>query len=101
MAATCALRVSMKMPASKRGVVIVLLFVLPLALQPVAGFAQSLTTPASHEVNAGVGGYNYVEPGSLKISIHGPKFSGEYTGVLPLNARRHWFVKANARTSIG
>jgi hypothetical protein len=78
-----------------------------VALIPVRGFAQptagpsSLATLAGHEVNAGVGGYEYVEPGDLAISISGAKFSGEYTGVVPIDGRRRWFVKANARTSVG
>jgi len=98
-----------------------LLFAAIVAMVSVPGFAQAtnstsaqlvqtprttageatLATPAGHEVNAGISGYNYVEPGSLKISIHGAKLSGEYTGTVPLNLWRRWFVKANARASIG
>jgi hypothetical protein len=59
-----------------------------------------LTTPIGHEVTIHIGGYNYVEPGDLKISIHGAKVGGGYTGAWALN-RRHWFVKADARGSAG
>jgi hypothetical protein len=66
--------------------------------------AQTIANPlatAGQEVNAGVGHYNYAEPGDLPISIHGIKFSGEYTGTLSLDKRRHWFAQANVRGAIG
>jgi hypothetical protein len=61
----------------------------------------SLATQAGHEVNFGVGGYDYVEPGDTSISIHGPRFEGGYTGTLPLNPRRHWFLQIDARGLAG
>jgi hypothetical protein len=71
---------------------------LVLALVSSAAWAQ---TPTGHEVNAVVNGYTYVEPGATSISIHGPKFGGEYTGTLLLDERRHWFAQVNARGLIG
>ena len=81
------------------------------ALIPIPGFAQATntttagdsarTTPGGHEVNVGFSSYNYVEPGDLKISIHGPKFTGEYTGTILFNPQQHWFAKANVRASMG
>ena len=76
-----------------------------IALISSSAFAQTpassfLTTPLGHEVTAHVGGYNYVEPGALKISIHGVKVGGGYTGAWSLSPR-HWFVKADARGSVG
>ena len=61
----------------------------------------SLATPAGHEVNFGVGGYNYVEPGDTGISIHGPKFGGGYTGTMLINPGRHWFLQIDARGLFG
>lgn len=69
-----------------------------LTLVSSAAWAQ---TPTGQEVSAVVNGYTYIEPGATSISIHGPKFGGEYTGTLPLNERRHWFAQANARGMIG
>jgi hypothetical protein len=73
-----------------------------LALVSSSAFAQTpaLTTPVGHEVTVHVGAYDYVEPGDLKISIHGAKVGGGYTGAWTLN-QRHWFVKADARGSAG
>jgi hypothetical protein len=62
---------------------------------------SSLATPTGNEVNVSVGGYNYVEPGATSISIHGPKFGGEYTGTLSLSQARHWFARANMRGTVG
>src|SRR5262245_4690831 len=59
-----------------------------------------LTTPIGHEVTIHIGGYNYVEPGDLSISIHGVKVGGGYTGTWALS-QRHWFVKADAHGSAG
>jgi len=61
----------------------------------------SLATPAGHEVNFGVGGYRYVEPGDTSISIAGLKFGGGYTGTMSLNPNRHWFLQADARGLAG
>jgi hypothetical protein len=52
-------------------------------------------------VNGSVGSYTYVEPGDLRISMHGIKLGGEYTGTVALDKRRHWFVQANARGTMG
>jgi hypothetical protein len=57
----------------------------------------SLATPAGHEVNFGVGGYEYAEPGGTSIAIHGPKFGGGYTGTMSLNPGRRWFLQIDAR----
>jgi hypothetical protein len=74
----------------------------PLAQPPGAAAVDAgLATPIGHEVNASVAGYRYIEPGTLSISIHGPKVGGEYTATLSLNKRRHWFVQGNVRGTIG
>jgi hypothetical protein len=83
-----------------------LLLVGSIAFIPSQAFAQasvddSLATPSGHEVNAGVAGYTYVEPGDTSISIHGPKFGGGYTGTMSLDRGRHWFFQANARGLFG
>lgn len=52
-------------------------------------------------MNVSLSAYDYVEPGTLSISIHGAKVGGEYTGTLPLNERRHWFAQANGRGTVG
>jgi hypothetical protein len=66
-----------------------------------SGAAPGLATPAGHEVNGSVGSYTYVEPAPLRISIHGAKIGGEYTGTLLLDQRRHWFAQANLRGTAG
>src|SRR5690348_14247957 len=58
-------------------------------------------TPLGHEVAVGAGHYTYIEPGSLRISIHGPKIGGEYTGTFGLGRGRHWFAQANVRGTAG
>jgi opacity protein-like surface antigen len=63
--------------------------------------ATSLATPAGHEVDFGISGYKYVEPGDTSISIHGPKFAAGYTGTIGLNPRQHWFLQANGRGLFG
>jgi hypothetical protein len=77
-----------------------------VALIPFGAFAQTpdaaspraaLATPAGHEVSLTAGHYTYVEPGPLRISIHGAKLGGEYTGTFPLGERRRWFVQAGVR----
>jgi hypothetical protein len=65
-----------------------------------AAVDASLATPTGHEVNVSVGGYTYVEPGALRISIHGPKIGGEYTGTLSLNKSQHWFAQADVRGTV-
>jgi hypothetical protein len=62
---------------------------------------DTLATPAGHELNFDIGGYNYVEPGDTNISIHGLKVGGGYTGTLLLNAGQHWFLQTNARGLVG
>jgi hypothetical protein len=62
---------------------------------------NSLATPAGHEVNIGLGGYKYVEPGDTSISIHGPKFAAGYTGTMALNPVRRWFLQIDARGLVG
>ncbi len=82
-----------------------LVFAGALAVLSGPAFAQTpkagLTTPTGHDVSLGVAGYGYVEPGAQRVSIHGLKISGEYTGTLPLNARRHWFLQADVRGLLG
>ena len=71
-------------------------------LSPRAGdVGTSLATPPGHEVNFGIGGYTYVEPGDTSISIHGPKFGGGYTGTVLLNPRQHWFLQTDAQGRFG
>lgn len=76
-----------------------------LALLSAQAFAQTstagLTTPAGHEVDVSVGGYDYVEPNPRRVSMHGPKLAAEYRGTLLISERRHWFVQANARGVLG
>jgi hypothetical protein len=52
-------------------------------------------------VTFGVSGYEYVEPGDTSISIHGPKFTGGYTGTLPFDSSRHWFLQTDAQGHFG
>ena len=53
--------------------------------------ARAQATRTGHEVTVGIGSYTYIEPGDLRISIHGPKLAIEYTGTLLLNERKRWF----------
>jgi hypothetical protein len=70
-----------------------------MTLMASQAFAQ---TPAGNEVSAGVASYTYREPaGDAPISIHGPKFVGEYTGTMTLSKRRHLFLQANVRGVFG
>ena len=80
-----------------------------VALLPVRLFAQTSaaqpeappTTSPGHELTFSLGGYNYVEPGDTRISIHGMKLGGEYAGTVVLNEGSHWFAQANFRGSMG
>jgi hypothetical protein len=63
--------------------------------------AGGLATPTGHELNVSFGSYDYVEPAPLRISIHGFKIGGEYTGTFSINQRHHWFVQANLRGLTG
>src|SRR5207253_6521837 len=54
-----------------------------------------------HEVTISAASYTYVEPGAPRISIHGTKVGGRYTGTLSLNKRQHWFAQADVRGTIG
>lgn len=86
-----------------------LAFITALTLLPSFVSAQTSGAPAdtgpatapSQELTFDLSGYNYVEPGDLRISIHGVKFGGEYTGAFSLNARQHWFLKTNFRGKTG
>ncbi len=69
--------------------------------QGAAAAEASLATPTGHEVSFDLGSYNYTEPGSTSISIHGAKVGGEYTGTFSLDRRRHWFATANVRGTTG
>jgi hypothetical protein len=81
------------------------LFAAVLALLPARAFAQApdagLATPTGHELNLSLGGYHYVEPAPQRVSIHGLKVAGEYTGTWSLNERRHWFFQADVRGALG
>jgi hypothetical protein len=80
-----------------------------LTLSPLAVLAQTSATPGEappttspgHELTFTLGSYNYVEPGDTRISIHGMKLGGEYTGTFLLDSRRHWFLQASARGATG
>ena len=52
-------------------------------------------------MHVGLSHYTYIEPGALRISIHGAKVAGEYTGTLSLNKRQHWFAQADVLGTIG
>src|SRR5512144_2188962 len=74
----------------------------PAAQPPgAAAVDASLATAPGHEVNVGVGGYTYTEPGALSISIHGPKIGGGYTGTLSLSKSQHWFAQIDGRGTVG
>lgn len=76
-----------------------------MVFTPAIAFAQTpattttrvLSTRLGHELNVSVQHYDYTEPPPVDISIHGPKFGGEYTGTVTLNRRRHWFAQFNVR----
>jgi hypothetical protein len=72
----------------------------PFPLGPPAG-EPALATPTGSEVSVSVGSYNYVEPGSPSISIHGAKIGAEYSGTVRLDERRRWFGRAEARGVLG
>ena len=77
---------------------------LPAQLFAQRSSAQNDTAPATprgHELTVSLGGYNYVEPGDTRISIHGIKFGGEYLGTFVFDERSHWFAQANVRGNIG
>lgn len=67
------------------------------AQTPTTTPTRVLTTRMGHELNVSVQHYDYTEPPPADISIHGPKFGGEYTGTFALNRRRHWFAQLNVR----
>ncbi len=74
----------------------------PLSAQtPTAPVDERLATPTGHEVNVSVSSYTYTEPGTLSISIAGPKIGGEYTGTASFDKQRHWFAQANVRGTVG
>ncbi len=80
-----------------------------MALMSSVTFGQTPTGPGAgapvtqpgHELNVSVQHYDYTEPGDLNISIHGPKFGGEYTGTFTLNSQRHRFAQVNLRATGG
>jgi hypothetical protein len=80
------------------GVAIVLLSC-PAALS--AQTPSPLATPTGAEANVSLGGYKYVEPSDITISMHGFKFGGEFTGTIAVGKRRQWFVQGNARGVFG
>ena len=88
----------------KRSVVVGALALLPVLLCAQISSAQTDVPPTTlpgHELTFSLGGYNYVEPGDTRISIHGLKFGGEYAGTVLLNSRHHWFAQANVRANSG
>lgn len=68
---------------------------------PTGPGAGAPVTQPGHELNVSLQHYDYTEPGDLNISIHGPKFGGEYTGTFALNSRPHWFAQVNLRATVG
>ena len=68
---------------------------------PPAEVANDLGTPVGHELSAGLASYNYREPGTHDISIHGTRLVTDYTGSLAINKRRQWFVQAQLRSTLG
>ena len=73
----------------------------PASTRSTVAVEAGLATPTGHEVTAGVASYTYREPGAQAISIHGAKFTGDYTGTLSLNKRRHWFAQAELSGTLG
>jgi hypothetical protein len=71
------------------------------ATHGLAAVEDRLATPTGHYVNVSLDSYTYVEPGAMGISIHGPKFGGEYTGTVSLSKRQHWFAQVNVRGIMG
>lgn len=71
------------------------------AQTPPTSSPSVLTTGAGHEANVSVQHYDYVEPGTLNISIHGVKVGAEYTGAFTLGESRSWFGKINLRGTVG
>ena len=61
----------------------------------------TLATPIGHDVSGGLAGYTYSEPGTTPISIHGAKFTTDYTGTFSINKRGHWFGEAGLRGTLG
>ena len=61
----------------------------------------SVGTRTGHEVTVGIGGYTYIEPGDLRISIQGPKLALEYTGTRLLNERRRWLIEGSLHAGGG
>ena len=72
-----------------------------MAQAPAQTGDDRLATRTGHELNVSVGHYTYVEPGDQKISIHGPRIGGEYTGTLSLSGRRRLFLQADVRGNGG
>jgi hypothetical protein len=88
----------------KRLVLAAALTLLPLPLFAQRSIPQGEAPPTTLpglELSFSIGAYNYVEPGDTRISIHGTKFGGEYTGTFLLSARRHWFAQADAAGKFG
>jgi hypothetical protein len=81
-------------------VVVIALFSSAAFGQRASADESSLATPTGHEVNFSFGSYKYTEPGTNSISIHGPKFGGEYTGTFSIG-QNHWYGKANVRGTTG
>jgi len=88
----------------KRFVLVAVLACLPVRSLAQTSGAQADVPPSTlpgHELTFTLGHYDYVEPGDTRISIHGLKFGGEYTGTFLLSERAHWFAQANVRGSAG
>jgi len=68
-------------------------------------FAQSpdevRLTPAGHELHFSFGNYTYREPGSLPISISGPKLGLGYTGTFVFGQHHSWFTQADVHGIVG
>lgn len=67
------------------------------APQPVQRESR-VATRTGHEASVTVGGYTYIEPGTLRISLHGPRLGGEYAGAVSVTPRV--FARASVRGSV-
>jgi len=68
---------------------------------PPATVEPGVATRTGNEVNVSVDNYNYIEPGTLRISIHAPKIGVEFISTAPLNEDHHWFAQTDLRATFG
>lgn len=72
---------------------------LALAQAQTGTSADPLATRIGNELNVSVQHYGYTEPMDIDVTMHGPKFGGEYTGTFALSQRRRWFAQFNVRAT--